>query len=68
MTLARGDGEPVKPYAGKVSKTWAATNYPTLCSTKASPFVNYCYALQPHRPPSFCRLLAEAVLPTEYMQ
>jgi len=38
----------------------------TAFRAKAYPSVNYCYALQPYRPPLFCRLLPEANLPTGY--
>ena len=40
----------------------------TMFRAKPRPSVNYCYALQPHCPPSFCCLLAEAILTTAYMQ
>jgi hypothetical protein len=47
----------------KPEKTWAATFCP--CFTRSCPgFCKNCYALQPHRPPLFSPLSAEASLLT----
>jgi hypothetical protein len=57
------DALPHKAFPCKSDKTWAAKSCPTLFA-HGHRFSKYCYALQPHKPPSFCLISPEAALLT----